>query len=104
MHCFEHLSQLHYFFSDLLKDTTGKTFFKGKQCSFKRNSYFQDAANEHRESLRSLDALLRQIAENPEPVGEDFEFKLKRLQVRVKTVLADARISSSSSQVGNIQQ
>ncbi len=41
----------------------------------------QDAANEHRETLASLDKLLQEIAENPEPVGEDFEYKLRKLKV-----------------------
>ena len=53
----------------------------------------QDAANEHRQNLADLDRLLQQIAENPEPVGDDFELQLRSLQVKVVGVLADARIS-----------
>ena len=37
-----------------------------------------------------------QIAENPEPVGDDFEHQLRQLQVRVTATLADARIRYSS--------
>ncbi len=54
----------------------------------------QDAANEHRASLAALDALLKQIAKNPEPVGEDFEYKLRKLQVReTKHISTDLRPS-----------
>ena len=56
----------------------------------------QDAANQHRQDLDSLDRLLQQIAENPEPVGDDFEIKLKKLQIRVKTMVANAKISSQN--------
>ena len=41
-----------------------------------------DAANDHRANLAALDRLLQQIAENPEPVGDDFEQQLRTLQVR----------------------
>ena len=41
----------------------------------------QDATNTHRANLAALDQLLQQIAENPEPVGEDFEYDLRALQV-----------------------
>ncbi len=41
-----------------------------------------DAANDHRKNLASLDKLLQQIADNPEPVGEDFEMQLRKLQAR----------------------
>lgn len=56
----------------------------------------QQAANQHRANLESLDRLLQQIAENPEPVGDDFELQLKKLQVRVTTMVADAKISSQN--------
>ena len=58
----------------------------------------QDGANQHRRNLDSLDRLLQQIAENPEPVGDDFEVKLKKLQIRVKTMVADAKISSQNDE------
>jgi len=56
----------------------------------------QEAANQHRANLAALDRLLQQIAENPEPVGEEFELKLKKLKVRVTTMVADAKISSQN--------
>ena len=45
----------------------------------------QDATNTHRANLAALDQLLQQIAENPEPVGEDFEYDLRALQVKRDT-------------------
>ena len=63
----------------------------------------QDAANQHRANLDSLDRLLQQIAENPEPVGDDFEIQLKKLQVRVKTMVADAKISSQNEEGGTLK-
>ena len=44
----------------------------------------QEAADEHRKNLANLDKLLQQIAENPEPVGEDFEYQLMQLKVKVR--------------------
>jgi hypothetical protein len=41
-----------------------------------------------------LTHFLTQIADNPEPVGDDFEHQLRQLQVRVTATLADARIRS----------
>ncbi len=41
----------------------------------------KEATDEHRQNLDDLDKLLKQIEENPEPVGDDFEYKLKTLQV-----------------------
>jgi len=41
-----------------------------------------DAANEHRKNLASLDKRLQQISDSPEPVGEDFEMQLRKLQAR----------------------
>ena len=43
----------------------------------------QDAANLHRENLKQLDELLQQIAENPQPVGEDFEEHLSNLELKI---------------------
>lgn len=64
----------------------------------------QDATNEHRANLAALDQLLQQIAENPEPVGDDFEYKLRKLQVRVSETLADARISSRNEEGGTLRE
>lgn len=55
-----------------------------------------DATKIHRENLASLDRLLQQIAENPEPVGDEFKLQRLQLQVRVTATLADARISSAN--------
>ncbi len=63
----------------------------------------RDATNEHRQNLAALDTLLQQIAENPEPVGEDFEYKLRKLQVRVKSTLVDARINSQNDEGGTLR-
>ena len=63
----------------------------------------QDATNEHRQNLESLDRLLQQIAENPEPVGDEFLLQLRRLKVRVKNTLADARISSRNEKGGTLR-
>lgn len=63
----------------------------------------QDAADEHRRNLAALDALLQQIAENPEPVGEDFEFNLKKLQVSVKVTLVNAKIKSQDNEGGTLR-
>ncbi len=62
-----------------------------------------DAVNEHRTNLANLDRLLQQIANNPEPVGEDFEYQLRQLQVRVTATLADARISSQNEDGGTLR-
>ena len=56
----------------------------------------QDAADEHRQNLANLDALLQKIAENPEPVGNDFEYEMTALNVKVKSLLADTRLASRS--------
>ena len=47
----------------------------------------QAAADEHRGSLRALDQLLQQIAENPQPVGESFEADLGELEARIRGTL-----------------
>ena len=51
-----------------------------------------DATNTHRQNLDELDSLLRQIINNPQPVGKDFEFRLRQLQTTVTATLADATI------------
>jgi len=38
-------------------------------------------------NLAQLDDLLQQIAENPQPVGEDFEHQLRDLELKVKLTL-----------------
>uniref|UniRef100_A0A0K2SX80 Laminin subunit gamma-1 n=1 Tax=Lepeophtheirus salmonis TaxID=72036 RepID=A0A0K2SX80_LEPSM len=57
-----------------------------------------DSANRHRNNLETLENLLQQIAENPEPVGDDFEYQLRGLRVRVAQTLVDARISSQNEE------
>merc|ERR1712083_268791 len=56
----------------------------------------QDAANRHRANLEDLGNLLQQLAENPKPVGQEFEMQLKKLQVRVDVLVSDALISSEN--------
>ena len=41
----------------------------------------------HREQLHQLGELLQTIAENPEPVQEDFEAELGRVEVKVSALL-----------------
>ena len=59
----------------------------------------QDAANEHRASLDQLDGLLKHIAENPEPVGEDFNIQVKKLKVRLVNMRVDSKISAGSGRI-----
>ena len=47
----------------------------------------QRAVDQHREALTQLDQLLQEIAENPQPVGEDFEEQLKILETTIKITL-----------------
>lgn len=84
------------------KDTGG---FGEKICEPCDDCYnlVADAANEHRKNLADLDKLLEQIAENPEPVGEDFEYQLRQLQVKVTATLANARISSQNEDGGTLR-
>jgi len=58
----------------------------------------QDKANEHRDNLDRLDTLLQEIARNPEPVGDDFEIKLRQIEVRVVQMVGDAKISSQNNE------
>ena len=53
-----------------------------------------NATNKHRESLDKLDKLLKKIDKDPEPVGPKFERRLRQLQVTVKSVLADTKITA----------
>ena len=50
----------------------------------------QMAANQHRDNIRQLDQLLQQIAENPQPVGEDFEDQLARLEEQIRRLLTSS--------------
>lgn len=84
------------------KDTGG---YGEKICEPCDDCYnlIEDATNEHRRNLAALDNLLQQIAENPEPVGGDFEYQLRQLQVTVKSTLADARINSQNEEGGTLR-
>ena len=50
----------------------------------------QAEVDRHRLHLAQLDNLLQQIAENPQPVGEDFERRLRDLEVKIKLTLEAA--------------
>ena len=63
----------------------------------------QTAANQHRENLRQLDELLQEIAENPQPVGEDFEEELARLEVEIRELLASSRHWSAGDVDGDLR-
>lgn len=73
------------------RDTGG---FGEKVCEPCDDCYnlVQAAADQHRDNLAALESLLQQIADNPEPVGDDFLLQMRRLKVRVKNTLAEARI------------
>ena len=47
----------------------------------------------HREQLHQLGELLQTIAENPEPVQEDFEAELDRVEVKVSALLEQVETS-----------
>jgi len=47
----------------------------------------------HREQLHQLGELLQTIAENPEPVQEDFEAELGRVEVKVSALLEQVETS-----------
>ena len=51
----------------------------------------QAEVDRHRHNLAQLDDLLQQIAENPQPVGEDFERQLRDLEVKIKLTLDFAK-------------
>ena len=53
-----------------------------------------DAANEHRQNLENLNQLLTKIKESPEPLNQNFMQEIRQLQIKVRGVLADARINS----------
>jgi len=50
----------------------------------------QQAANNHRDDLKELAKLLQNIAENPQPVGENFESHLKHLEIKIRTILENS--------------
>jgi len=50
----------------------------------------QQAANNHRDDLKELAKLLQNIAENPQPVGENFESHLKHLELKIRTILENS--------------
>lgn len=63
----------------------------------------QQSANRHREHLRQLDNLLQQIAENPEPVGDDFEDNLRDLEERVKMILQESKQIARNIKEGSLR-
>ena len=83
------------------KDTGG---YGGKVCEPCDDCYnlVSDAANEHRKNLADLDELLVKIRESPEPVSQNFVQEIRQLQIKVRGVLADARINSQDQGRGNI--
>eukprot|EP00092_Neocalanus_flemingeri_P012243 GFUD01013199.1.p1 GENE.GFUD01013199.1~~GFUD01013199.1.p1 ORF type:complete len:1692 (+),score=371.26 GFUD01013199.1:452-5527(+) len=58
----------------------------------------KDNADQHRDNLKQLDDLLTHIAENPEPIGQEFEVQLKKLKVRIKNMVVDSKLSSSDDE------
>lgn len=75
------------------KDTGG---YGGKVCEPCDDCYnlVSQAATEHRKNLEDLDELLVKIKESPEPVSQNFVQEIRQLQIKVRGVLADARINS----------
>jgi len=63
----------------------------------------QNAANTHRDNLQQLDDLLQQIAENPEPVGDDFEDNLLNLEKQISLTLEDSLLLSENAIDGSLQ-
>lgn len=52
----------------------------------------QDAANEHRDKLQSLNKILQEIASKPTVIDdEEFEFKLKTVQEKIDILMDDAK-------------
>lgn len=64
----------------------------------------QHAANQHRHNLQQLDKLLQQIAENPEPVGDDFEESLATLEQRIQLTLEDSLKISENAIDGSLRE
>ena len=84
------------------KDPTGQGVKVCEPCDDCYN-LVSEAANRHRANLEALDAMLKQIAENPEPVGPDFQYDLRQLHVKVTAAFADARISSQNADGGTLR-
>ena len=86
--------------------TRSKDGFEGveKVCEPCDDCYnlVQNATDDIRNSLTSLTDLLIAIAENPDPIGTDFKVDLRRLQVRVKQMLADAKLESGVGNGGGV--
>lgn len=52
----------------------------------------QDAANDHRQKLRELNAVLQEIASKPTVIDDnEFEFKLKSVQEKIDILAEDAK-------------
>jgi len=64
----------------------------------------QNAVNQHRDNLHQLDNLLQQIAENPEPVGDDFEESLAKLEQRITFTLEDSLKISENAIDGSLRE
>ena len=54
----------------------------------------RDAANRHRTDLDALDDLLEKIGNDPEPLDNRFEMRLRQLQQTVTATLAEAQITA----------
>ena len=63
----------------------------------------QDAADSHRENLNQLEILLNHIAENPEPIGNDFEVRMKKLKVTIRNTLFDAKYQATPGASGSLR-
>ena len=85
------------------KDTGG---YGEKICEPCDDCYnlIENAANNHRQNLEELQRLLQKIADNPNPIGESFEFELKALQVDVTSTLADAKIEAQNGEGGTLRE
>ena len=57
----------------------------------------KDAAEEHRKGLNDLDDLLEKIGNDPEPLDNRFEMRLRQLQQTVTATLAEAQITAKPS-------
>ena len=56
-----------------------------------------------RKNLAELDKLLEEIASNPQPVANDYQLRLRNLQVKIKLTLGDAKISSNNEDGGTLR-
>ena len=53
--------------------------------------------------MAELDKLLEEIASNPQPVANDYQLRLRNLQVKIKLTLGDAKISSNNEDGGTLR-